>query len=185
MGFWADHIRRNVECAECFLESHIKRHCEHPEVIVAGDGRPYLRRYTLIHQDSLRVYLHEILLSDEDRHMHDHPWDFTTILLSGGYIEERPVEPQRFTKQSDGGYKMETVRIKWPRFSRIKHRAEDFHRIELPEGKPVWTLFFAGDKRRDWGFMTEDGWVHYRKYLNDKFGPSSIEMEMAKAEMGD
>lgn len=31
--------------------------------------------------------LHHILRSDDDRHLHDHPFDFTSFLLTGGYLE--------------------------------------------------------------------------------------------------
>jgi hypothetical protein len=33
--------------------------------------------------------VHQILRSDSDRHAHDHPWPYLTIILRGGYWEER------------------------------------------------------------------------------------------------
>lgn len=172
MGFWADHIRR---------------HCEKPDVIVNGEGEAYLKRYTLMHQPDLRVYLHQILLSDDDRALHDHPWDFKTILLSGGYYEEIPAGWNNLRRSAHGALvgTMETKKIFHPRFSVIRHKAEDLHRIDLPDGKPVWTLFIAGNKSREWGFMSPKGWVHWREYINEKFGPSSVEADMATKEMGE
>jgi hypothetical protein len=44
------------------------------------------------------------------------------------------------------------------------HRAETPHKLTLisPE---VWTIFITGGKFREWGFHTENGWVHWRDYL--------------------
>lgn len=166
MGFWADHLRR---------------HCDDVFTIPTNDGRPYLRRYTLIKNKWFRVHVHEIMLSDEDRELHDHPWDFTSVLLSGGYNEERPITFSAALAQH-----WETIKLYWPRFSVVRHRAEDFHRIELPAGKTVWTLFIAGKNRRRWGFLTADrGWVDHDLYLTEKFGPQSVEADMAEKEMGD
>ena len=91
------------------------------------------------------IRLHHILRSDNDRHLHDHPWDFVSILLSSGY-----------TEHTVNGSKY------WPRFSIIKKKAEDRHRLELQN--PIWTLVFTKPKRRDWGFWTENGFVHWRNY---------------------
>ena len=57
--------------------------------IIGVDGQPYLRRYYILKTRWFRIYLHEILRSDEDRDCHDHPWNFTSIILKGGYWETR------------------------------------------------------------------------------------------------
>jgi len=146
MGFWADYLRR---------------HCDDIQTIIGKDGTPYMRRYHLIKNEWLRVYVHEILRSDEDPELHDHPWDFTTILLSGGYSEEVPVK--EFGNWQAG----ETKKILWPRWSIIRHKADDLHRLDIE--KPVWTLFIAGKSRRDWGFLTKSGWKYHRDFLREKF----------------
>ena len=94
--------------------------------------------------------LHHILCSDTDRHLHDHPFDFTSLLLSGGYWEVQ-----------DRGWC--TVKGYHPRWSLLRRRAEQAHRLVLE--RPVWTLVVSGPKRRAWGFHTERGWVHHREYL--------------------
>jgi len=101
--------------------------------------------------------LHEILRSDNDRHLHDHPFDYTTLILEGGYFEETPVDPRdpaglRQTEWHAPG-------------SVITRRATDAHRLVIPEGKTCTTLFMTGPRWREWGFHTEDGWVHWRPYL--------------------
>lgn len=54
----------------------------------------------------------------------------------------------------------------WPRWSLVKKKAEDAHRLVLENG-PVWTLVWGEPKRRKWGFHTEDGWVHWEDYTTD------------------
>ncbi|MHA2063638.1 MAG: hypothetical protein ACXABY_04560 [Candidatus Thorarchaeota archaeon] len=93
------------------------------------------------------IRLHHILRSDNDRHLHDHPWSFTSILLTNGY-----------TEVTEDGEKH------WPQFSVIEVKAEDRHRLVL--SRPVWTLVFAGPKIREWGFWTDTGFVHWQDYPN-------------------
>lgn len=123
-------------------------------------GQPYLRRYYLLKTKRLGIYIHEILRSDEDRDLHDHPWNFLSIVLRHGYIELFP----------NGEYK-----CRFPR-SWVFHRAEDAHKVELYE-KPAWTLVFVGRKRREWGFHTSDGWVHWQDYLDRKYGVGKWKQE--------
>jgi len=70
--------------------------------------------------------LHHILRSDEARALHDHPWDFTSILLTGGYDEILP--------RADGS----EYCVHHPRWSVVRHAAEDQHRLIVH--RPVWTL---------------------------------------------
>ena len=70
-------------------------------VIVDRTGdNPYMIRYHLIFREKsehmeenvtvpFNAYLHKILLSDEPI-LHDHPWDWGTFIISGGYYEHTP-----------------------------------------------------------------------------------------------
>jgi hypothetical protein len=49
-----------------------------------GPGGSYMRRY-IFRTPWFTLRLHHILRSDDDRHLHDHPFDFTSFLLTGGY----------------------------------------------------------------------------------------------------
>lgn len=89
------------------------------------------------------VRLHHILRSDNAQSLHDHPWDFYSFLLTGGYLEVTP-EGERW----------------WPRFSVVHHKAEDLHRLIV--ARPLWTLVVTGPLRRKWGFQTDTGWVYWR-----------------------
>lgn len=72
---------------------------------------------------------------------HDHPWSFTTFILSGSYIEEV------YTIAADGSWSKDVVH----RSAGSSHRVEatHIHRIiELPEGA-CWTMVISGPQERD------------------------------------
>ena len=135
-------------------------------VITGSDGSPYLVRYHLLWTPWFRVKLHHILRSDEDRELHDHPWNFTSILLWEGYHEVNSIPGHVGLPD-------------WPRRHRagtvIRHKATDAHRLILDA--PAWTLVFVGGKKRVWGFHTDRGWVDFKTYLNQKYGPDNYETE--------
>jgi len=54
-----------------------------------GYKLPYLQRYFAgTFRDDVDLWLHRFLSSDGDKHLHSHPFNFTTIMLNGGYTEE-------------------------------------------------------------------------------------------------
>lgn len=113
--------------------------CAAPEV------GPLMVRYRLLRTPWFNVYLHHFLRSDFDRACHDHPWDFTTFLIGGGYWENTPMG--RF----------------WRRQFSVLHRCAEWqHWVEVV--KPVWTLILVRPKRREWGFITPRGWVQWRDF---------------------
>jgi len=134
-----------------------------PFTIADQDGSPYLTRYFVLRSRWFGIYLHNIHRNDRDD-MHDHPWNFTTFILRGGYWEYLTDHPPL------------TDRRRWcGPGSVLRHKATDIHRVELRTdewGKfiPAWTLVFIGRKQRSWGFHTLGGWVHWREYMDQKFG---------------
>jgi hypothetical protein len=120
-------------------------------LITTSEGEPYLQRWFLFRSRWFNIYLHKIFLPDADREQHDHPWDFMSFVLSGGYIEQ------------SGDY---TRRIKW--FN--ARQADKPHRVLALTRTPTWTLVFTGPKKRIWGFHTQDGWIGHAEYLRMKFG---------------
>lgn len=106
----------------------------------------YMRRWRfIVPWKCLRV--HHILRSDGDRHFHDHPMDFKSLVLWGGYVEHTPNAPPRVCRPG----------------SIVRRRAEDLHYLKLL-GKSAWTILVTGPFRREWGFQTEDGWIPARDY---------------------
>ncbi|HEU4394401.1 MAG TPA: hypothetical protein VFS92_02480 [Planctomycetota bacterium] len=88
------------------------------------------------------VKLHKFLRSDAAP-LHDHPWDFVSIILWGRYREFLAREPADTATPT-------VIERGWLSFA--KRRATDRHRVELVEEKPVWTLCVSGPRRRDWYF---------------------------------
>lgn len=133
------------------------------KVIFNRNGtRPYLERYYLISTRwisyiapslSYRIVLHRTLESD-DSGLHDHPWNWYSRLLSGGYWES--TLEGKFWRSSKDGWR--------------KRTASDYHRLELDDtsNEETWSLFVMGPKIKDWGFLSKDGqWVHWKEYLDN------------------
>ena len=118
------------------------------------EGGPLFTRYYLFDCPFFALYVHHFHRSDHDRHVHDHPWSFVTLLLSAGYWEHLP----KFAELPDG----EQVRAWRRRFSVLWRPAEWRHWVEIE--RPVWTLVLRLRRRRAWGFWTERGWVDWQTY---------------------
>jgi len=133
-----------------------------PDLTIAPDGSPYLYRWHVVPRNNeANVYFHIQVQSDPDRPLHDHPWDNTSVILSGGYDEVLFI-PE--STASCGG-----PREYWTRKLRkgdVVHRpATQAHRLILPKDIPyTMTMFTTGPHVREWGFWTPDGWVHNDKY---------------------
>jgi hypothetical protein len=116
-----------------------------------GDAQSaYLTRLALVSGSLGAVYLHLFHRSDADEH-HDHPWNFVSVILWRGYVEETPKGKRRV----------------WPGmvlFRRAAHR----HSVKLVDGKPALTLVIRGPYVREWGFFTARGWEHWKAYFRDR-----------------
>ena len=94
------------------------------------------------------LMIHCFLRSDYDRSVHDHPWNFITFPLQG-YIEHYPDGTAKFIKP----------------FRFYFRPAEWQHWVEVVQPK-TWTVIFKFRSRRQWGFITPKGWVHWRDMNN-------------------
>lgn len=125
-----------------------------------GDGHlgTYLKRY-ILYKGKNRIYFHKFMRSDYDD-MHDHPWDFITIPLWRGYIEEIPI----YNKN------IRTSRFVAP-FTFNYRPAEYIHRVVLRKrnGKelPAYSIIFTFYKHKPWGFFTKNGFMGWREYITE------------------
>ena len=121
----------------------------------------HLTRFTLLRTPWGRLALHVFHADDGDRHPHDHPWDFWSFILWGGYYDMIPNDHL-------GGTVLGTMRSFRKAFT-VAHRPAEFtHRVELPFGKgPVVTLVWTSLPRRAWGFYTEIGWIDMKTYYQN------------------
>jgi hypothetical protein len=116
---------------------------------VIGDN--YLRRWWVIPRNPFfNVYLHEINKSDDDRALHDHPWENQSFIIKGRYKEHTP---EGYFIRTEGEL--------------ISRRATALHRLEVFPGETgVISLFTTGPVVREWGFDCPNGWVHWRDFTN-------------------
>ena len=126
-----------------------------------ANNEPYMIRHHLIFREKsghleqnvnvpFNAYMHKILLSDEPL-LHDHPWDWGTVIISGGYYEHTPAGT---FWRGPGTWRTQ--------------KSTDMHWLELKENKPCWTLIWHGRRTRDWGFQTDDGWMDYRTFFEHR-----------------
>jgi hypothetical protein len=127
---------------------------------INGVDTLYLRRFYLTPRKwPIRVFLHNIFQPDDDPDCHDHPWDFSSLILWNGYTEH--TFWSTFYLDRPKYYGM---------FSYRKMKAEHIHKVDLDPKKPAITLVFAEKARRNWGFWTMDNqdiahWTDWRTYL--------------------
>ena len=113
---------------------------------------PYMTRW-VVNLGLITIRLHCFHRSDDDRHLHDHPWWFFSALLRGSYREH--------TDSCAGP---------WRKVGSIVYRpALTKHRVEIKPGRSCWTLCVTGPTRRHWGFWVHGAWLRSRDYFG-KFG---------------
>lgn len=147
---------------------------KHRDIVKEIDGERvlYLRRFFLWRYDSTDetgdtggLFIHHICLSDRDRDPHDHPWDFATLILKGGYTDENwPIGYYGSAGFHRDSAPVDTEAKPGRAFVRS---AEYAHRVRLAPGKTAWTLVFTGPCRRVWGFWTAKGRRRWDEYLQE------------------
>lgn len=119
-----------------------------PDLVIGEADNPYLVRWWFHRTKQSSIYLHLILKGDQDRELHDHPWDSTSYVIKGILREH--------TKDGVNLFVPGDV---------VQRKAELAHRLEVLDG-PVVTLFITGEHRREWGFWCGERFVHWEKYVD-------------------
>jgi hypothetical protein len=112
------------------------------------------------------LVLHYFARGDDDEALHDHPWDFRTTILIGGYREcLPPVEWMPTTVDGAVGPAWRE-RTEWRRAGEtLGHLATDLHCVQDVE-HGTWTLVRTGPRVRPWGFHPPgQSWLGYRDFL--------------------
>lgn len=155
----------------------IRRAMRTPYSPIVTDGLLYMERFWLFNpypatgasgsdrkrwQFPISIRIHHIVLPDQDRHLHDHPWNARTFILRGGYTEVRPadIDEPRVRIRTTGPSQHcraagDTVAL----------RFGEYHRITEVSPGGVWTLFVTGKYQGTWGFLVNGAKVQWRKYL--------------------
>lgn len=176
--------------------------------ILNSDKSLYLRRYFLFGgnkggssvnkeqkpiaaetKDGFKILLHIFHSSDEGECLHDHPWDFVSIILAGAYKE---ITEHQFGVNGDNTPKIIKVcHSKYPGMI-LARKAEHRHRVELYNKiirkeidvfgavpgfdytvvkKKCWSLVFRGPRKRAWGFWNKGkftNWMRWKQGMCDE-----------------
>lgn len=126
--------------------------------VIEKDGEIYLKRRRIIQTPQFALYYHRFYRPDMDRDLHDHPWNFSAFILTGGYTEQWKRNPTQ-----------QIVNLRtWERWSYHKVLKTEIHSItSIKPG--TRTLLFVGKRTREWGFWTEDGWVSWQQYTETSY----------------
>lgn len=132
-----------------------------------SDGAIYLDRWGLEDNRIGGIFLHKMSAPDPGIDLHSHPWWFCSLILWGGYTEERCVETRacRIAKfaerhgleQRGGRRPRRWLSIQATPLGRV-------HRIVELRRRKSWSLVIHGPKRREWGFYLPTGFVDWRTY---------------------
>lgn len=147
----------------------------------------YLDRFIILRTRWFGIYLHNLRLSDPNE-FHDHPWASMSWILAGRYTERFHDHTSKERIAGHVGF----------RGARTLHRIEnprpEDHEAEWrlwddgvlrKEAEPIgaWSLFFFARKKRQWGFVTPDGWW-IDKYFHANF-PKVMALRNAVAQTMD
>lgn len=108
-----------------------------------GDG-VYLTRWRVIQTPLFGIYVHRFTGPDPRRTLHDHPWPFVSIILSGGYVERR-LNPTNMVVNE--GRLVRRINIM---------RRGDAHSITRLCKNPTWSIVLAGRRARTWGYLEQE-----------------------------
>lgn len=117
----------------------------------------YITRLHILKTPWFALCLHWLNTPDPEPYLHDHPVSFLSVILRGGYTEDREKfthNRRRFTKVN-----------RW--FNWIRASSRDRHTIIEVKPKTL-TLCLMGPKTREWGYHLPDGWMYWKDYVDIK-----------------
>lgn len=135
--------------------------------IIGRLDKPLMIRYNIVNSDWFSLRIHKFVSSDHNC-LHDHPWNFWTLILKGGYWEILEDGNKYWRKQG----------------TFLRRKAEHKHSVQLLNGTfrrylgdglrehynacyPCWSLFFSFRERRKWGFWQGKKWTEW-KFFNSE-----------------
>ena len=119
--------------------------------IRSKEGKLHFRRWEILKTRWFSIYIHGIYASDKDKHLHNHPWDYKSIVLKGSYVEE--------TTNGLNILKFGTITSK---------DGNDYHKIKQLLTKSVYTLFIVSPVKRVWGYQVDGSFIDNEEYRRRK-----------------
>lgn len=117
-----------------------------PRRVIEIGGEPYLERYYMGEVQSAegakcQHWLHRFLRNDSERHLHTHPWEASSSVLCGWYVEALPSGQFQLRQSSS-----------WHRIT-----FDTLHRVAAVKPN-TWTSLIVRPERRDtWRFVGDGG----------------------------
>lgn len=109
----------------------------------------YLWRLRVFDTNWFGIYLHVFHRSDLDD-MHDHPWNFMSVILWNGYTEVTPT--------GESYYGVGSV---------LFRPAAHTHKVVIDENRKPITLVIRFKYIREWGFYAKTGWKQWQEYFKE------------------
>ena len=119
--------------------------------IRSKEGKLHFCRWEILKTRWFSIYIHGIYASDKDKHLHNHPWDYKSIVLKGSYVEE--------TTNGLNILKFGTITSK---------DGNDYHKIKQLLTKSVYTLFIVSPVKRVWGYQVDGSFIDNEEYRRRK-----------------
>lgn len=119
------------------------------EIVHPYETDVYMRRWRIFYNKKIGgLRVHNIIKGDSDRHLHDHPFSFLSLIIKGGYVEQ-------YGNKS----------IAHTRWAFIRRAAKSFHRIKQVQ-EDTWSVVLHGPVTNDWGFLVNKTKVSADTYFN-------------------
>lgn len=131
-------------------------------VIHNRHGEAYLVRWRLVDTPLFGLYVHHITAPDPQEDPHDHPWNFTSVVLKGWYVEAIHRIVPDFNARGSRAHFSGVNRWRLGSVHRMQSGGVA-HRI-VQHAPSTWTLILRGKRTREWGFWTPAGFCHWKEY---------------------
>jgi hypothetical protein len=126
--------------------------------IRSKEGELHFKRWRLLKTPWFEIYIHGIYKKDMDLHLHSHPWNIWTMVLSGGYVE---VLWDEKNKRNVFRYRR--------RFNMGYRNVCQFHKIGRLLKTPTYTLAIVGNRQPElWGYLVDGKFVDHITYRERK-----------------
>ncbi len=109
---------------------------------------PYMERW-ILNFGVFTIRLHHWISSDDQRHLHDHPFWFVTMILKGAYVDISPTKSELLERGAI-------------RFRKATHQ----HTVSVSPDE-CWTLLLTGREKREWGFWVDGRFRKRNRYFFD------------------
>jgi len=152
--------------------------------IKSKTGILHFKRWRIFSCSKFNIFLHEISEADKDLHLHNHPWNFRSIILWGCYVELLKLGKYDGTNADEtqsslSGRRDLAVNLHKP-FSIYKKHKNEFHKILSIvkdfkflgmnfHSEKVYSLVLTGPHRFDeWGYSVNNVFMDHIEYRQRK-----------------